>query len=399
MSSSEYDFLVVGAGIFGLSTAWELQQRDFRVAVLNPGTIPHELAASSDISKAVRMEYGNDGEYLEMAAACMDLWHRWNDILGEQIYHEVGFLLLTPHALDSSHQSFEANCLKALLAHGIIPDRITGNNLAGRFPAFNPQYFVDGLYNPRGGYVESGRVVSRLCAYLKEKGVAIYTGQSVTKVLVQQKRATGVLTAEGKRFRSRQVVICAGNFTPYLLPELKPYFKITGHPVFHIRPSNPQLYTHKILPVFAADIANSGWYGFPLHPNEQVVKIGRHSHGRELDPICDPRKVNEEDLLQLQQFLSQALPQLAGDPVVYSKLCCYTDTLDGHYWIDRHPSIEGLTVGSGGSGHGFKMGPVIGGMIADMAQFGRHDWSERYAWRKLDSNTRQSEEARYKPVG
>lgn len=399
MAAPHYDFLVVGAGIFGLSTAWELRRRDFRVAILNPGSIPHELAASTDISKAVRMEYGSDQEYLKMAASCMDLWHQWNDLSSEKLYHQVGFLLLTPQPLESPHQNFEANCLKNLVVNGYKPERLTRGSIASRFPAFNHQYFIDGVYNPVGGYAESGRVISWMCSYIENLGVKVYRGQTVKEILIQQKRAIGVRTAEKERFDAEHVVICAGNFTPYLLPELKPYFKVTGHPVFHIRPSKPHWYSEQNLPVFGADIANSGWYGFPLHPHEQVVKIGRHSQGLPLDPRRDPRMVSEEDLRQLQQFLKLALPGLAGNPVVHTRLCCYTDTLDGHYWIDRHPLIKGLTVGSGGSGHGFKMGPVIGKMIADMAQYGRHNWSHRYGWRELDANTRQTEEARHKPAG
>ena len=50
------DFLIVGAGIFGITTAIELQKKKYSVAVINPDTIPHPLAASTDISKVVRME-------------------------------------------------------------------------------------------------------------------------------------------------------------------------------------------------------------------------------------------------------------------------------------------------------------------------------------------------------
>ena len=55
----QVDFLVIGAGIFGITTAIELHGRGFSVAVLDPGPLPHPLAASTDISKVIRMEYGD----------------------------------------------------------------------------------------------------------------------------------------------------------------------------------------------------------------------------------------------------------------------------------------------------------------------------------------------------
>ena len=120
-----------------------------------------------------------------------------------------------------------------------------------------------------------------------------------------------------------------------------------------------------------------------------------HTEGLELHPEFDERVVTEEDHVKLRAFLKAMIPSLANDPVVYTRRCCYTDTLDGHFWIDNHPMIKGLTIGSGGSGHGFKMGPVVGKMIADIAENGTHDWSDRYKWRNLSSKTEQSEEARF----
>jgi len=99
---------------------------------------------------------------------------------------------------------------------------------------------------------------------------------------------------------------------------------------------------------------------------------------------------------QLHSFIAESLPSLENDPVVFTKRCCYTDTLDGHFWIDRHPEIKNLTVGTGGSGHGFKMGPAVGKMIAKKALGEKHQWSGRYNWRVLDDTTRNKEEARHK---
>lgn len=62
------DILVVGAGVFGLTSALELKRRnpDSKVTVLDPGPVPHRHAASTDISKVIRMDYGSDELYVEM---------------------------------------------------------------------------------------------------------------------------------------------------------------------------------------------------------------------------------------------------------------------------------------------------------------------------------------------
>ncbi|HMQ89657.1 MAG TPA: FAD-dependent oxidoreductase, partial [Flavilitoribacter sp.] len=133
-----FDFLVIGAGIFGITTAIELHKRGHRVGVLNPDRIPHPLAASTDISKIVRMEYGADVEYMEMVEACFPVWREWNDLFQETLYHEVGFILLSGSSLDDPNGGFEAASYRSLLQKGYRPERMDPELLARRFPAFGP---------------------------------------------------------------------------------------------------------------------------------------------------------------------------------------------------------------------------------------------------------------------
>jgi glycine/D-amino acid oxidase-like deaminating enzyme len=69
----QLDVLVVGCGIFGVNTALELRARNVaRVAILEPGPVPQEHAASTDISKIIRMDYGTDLLYTEMMVRMSD---------------------------------------------------------------------------------------------------------------------------------------------------------------------------------------------------------------------------------------------------------------------------------------------------------------------------------------
>ncbi|HFA48978.1 MAG TPA: FAD-dependent oxidoreductase [Bacteroidetes bacterium] len=389
-----YDFLVIGGGIFGLGTAIELCKRKYSVCILDAGKIPNPLAASTDISKVVRMEYGSDVEYMQMAIESINGWREWNDFFNEVLFHETGFLLLAQNKLESGSQYFEKSSFDNLIKKGFMPERLNPEKIAERFPAFNCQYYEDGFYHPVAGFAESGRVVEVLAEYAKQLGADIYENQKAGEFIVLNKKINGLKTREGNQYTAGHIIVCAGNFTPYIVPELKAYMKVTGHPVFHIKPSRPELFEVPRFSVFAADISNTGWYGFPLHPKEKVVKIALHSKGLELHPGNDGRIVTKEDENKLRQFLKQSIPALAHDPISHTRRCCYTDTLDGHFWIDRHPEIKGLTIGSGGSGHGFKMAPVIGDMIARVAEGGSHKWSARYRWRELNEATSQREEAR-----
>ncbi len=391
-----YDFLIAGAGVFGMTTAVELARKNYKVAVINPDVIPNPLAASTDISKAVRVEYGTDTEYMEMALASIDRWRAWNEWFNEDLYYEVGYVMLSSTSLDGEEASFERDCFEQVRKRGMSVEVLDAKTVSSLYPAIQAPEGFFGFFNPVGGFAASGKTVATLRRYAEELGVDVFEHQNAAEILIENNRAYGIRTSSGDVFRAGELVVCAGNFTPYLLPELMPFFRVTGHPVFHLKPSKPELCVSPRLPVFALDISRTGWYGFPLHPTEHVLKVANHGEGRVLHPEHDERKVYPEDISAMRDMLATFMPALVNDPLVYTRRCCYTDTLDGHFWIDRHPTVQGLTIGSGGSGHGFKMAPVIGEMIAATALGQPHGWSDRFSWRNLAPDTRNEEGARCK---
>ena len=72
--------LVGGAGAFGLAAAVELRRRGHAITVVDPGPLPHPLAASTDISKVIRLEYGPDEPYMALAEQAREGWLAWNAV-------------------------------------------------------------------------------------------------------------------------------------------------------------------------------------------------------------------------------------------------------------------------------------------------------------------------------
>src|ERR1700751_5708886 len=86
--------IIVGAGIGGITSAIELRKRGHKVTLVDPGPLPHPLAASTDISKAVRAAYGPDEDYNALAERCIPIWRGWNQKFGVELYHETGVLFV-----------------------------------------------------------------------------------------------------------------------------------------------------------------------------------------------------------------------------------------------------------------------------------------------------------------
>jgi glycine/D-amino acid oxidase-like deaminating enzyme len=388
------DILIIGGGVFGITSAIELTKRKYDVTLINPDRIPHHLAASTDISKAVRMEYGSDIGYFKMAEICINRFHEWNDLFKEELYHEVGFLMLCKEKLESKSQTYERESFQNLSKAGYKVQRMDSQLLAEHFPAINPKVYIDGNFNPRAGYVESGKMVAKLTDYARSLGVKIIEGQTAHRFVVEKGNLESVITKEGTSFHSDHTVVAAGANTPFLLPELQPYMKTTGHPVFWLRPVEKHNYASERLPVFTADISNSGWYGFPISSDDGVVKIAKHTNGVIVRPDQDDRRVTDADVEDMRNFVRSSMRSLSHAPLVFTRRCLYTDTLDGHFWIDHHPELKGLSVSSGGSGHGMKMAPILGEITADVIEGKSNEFSERFKWRHLSPETIQVEEAR-----
>src|SRR5947209_8702299 len=161
--------LIAGAGVFGVTAAIELRKRGHPVMLVDPGPLPHPLAASTDVSKVVRLEYGADEPYTALAENAIEGWRRWNRDFGDALYHETGLLFLRQGPL--TRGTIEQDSFEVLSRRGHPVDRVSAAEVRARFPAWNAARYPHGTYSHEGGFVESGRAIARLVAHAREEGV------------------------------------------------------------------------------------------------------------------------------------------------------------------------------------------------------------------------------------
>ena len=382
--------------MFGAMSALELVRRGHAVTLVDRTREPHPDASSTDISKMIRMDYGSDVFYHELAEESLAGWERWNASWPRPLYHDEGFLVLSRDVM--SEGGFEYESHRVLRERGYEPERLDSSTLARRYPAWNADLYRDGYVSRPGGWAESGAVVAHLLAACASEGVrflvAAFGGLEESGSRVSGVRLTpdrGGPAAGESVLPADTVVIATGAWTPALLPWLDGALTTVAQPVLHFGSPDASMYRGPHFPPFAADIAGSGWYGFPALPDGRI-KLGHHSTGRQVAPD-DRGEVSGEHVALARSFLADSIPALADAPIVGNRVCLYCDTFDGDLFIDRDPHREGLVVAAGGNGHAFKFAPVLGAIVADVVEKQDNPWQARFRWRS--DGERRIEAARH----
>ena len=358
--------LVVGGGIFGLTAALALRERGCTVTLVDAAAIPAPDAESTDISKVVRIDYGSDVDYTVLGERAIEGWRR----MPAGLDHETGVAYLARSPMQPG--GFEHDTYALLTARGHELERLDSAAITRRFPAYAPGAFVDGYTHATGGWVAAAAVVRHFAERARAAGVIIREHCRITRIVDD-----GAL-AETEHLAADAIAICSGAWAMQLHPALAGSLHAVGQPVFHLQPDDPSLFAAERFPVFGADVARTGYYGFPI--NAGVVKIANHGTGLAMAPDA-PRAVTPDQEARLRAFLHDTFPALGDAPIVHRRLCVYGDTLDGHFWIARDPQRANLTVATGGSGHAFKFAPELGALIADTVLGIAHPLAHKFRWR------------------
>lgn len=352
--------LIVGAGVFGLSTAWELSRRGFRnITVLDRFLPPVPDGSSVDVSRVIRIEYA-DPLYARMAR---EAHAEWLTTFRDH-YHESGFVQLS----DKSGNDYIAQSMETSQSLGQstteYPDAKAVREI---YPSI--QAHLDGLRahsNPHGGWANAETSIRKLATDCSSAGVSFITGKrgTVLSLKYRDSSVVGVHVADGGSISASRVILSTGAWTNTLLP-IESATTASGQPVGFIQLTPTEAKTIEKMPVIIN--LSTGIFCFPPTPDTHLLKIARHGYGFASQfPIAHASKtvssphshksniessfLPEDADSDLREGLRQLLPAFADHPWLNRRLCWYSDTPEGHFVVDHHPRINGLFIATGGAG-------------------------------------------------
>jgi monomeric sarcosine oxidase len=359
-SSRQWNVIVVGAGVFGAWTAWHLQQRGVRVLLVDAFGPAHLRASSGGATRLIRATYGPDEIYTRMAHASLAQWKWLSDRAGLPTLHEIGFVMFFGQREKYVDDTLAAHA-KLNLPTGVLDQA----ELARRWPQLSWDNVSIGLFEPGFGALIAGRAVRTLVREFERAGGT--TGSSAVLPPKGEQQLATLATASGETLSADCYVFACGAWLPKLFPDqLGDRIFPTRQEVFHFAPpAGNDRFTAPNLPCWADFNAGDVYYGFP-GLESRGFKIAHDKHGPPIDPDTEDRRTSAQGLQDVRDYLARRFPALADRPLVESSVCQYENSASGDLLIDRHPALRNVWLVGAGSGHGFKHGPEVGRLAAEM---------------------------------
>ncbi|MEJ2343516.1 MAG: FAD-dependent oxidoreductase [Gemmatimonadales bacterium] len=351
-----YDVIVIGAGVFGIWSAYKLHMAGNRVAVIDAVGPAHSRASSGGESRVIRCGYGEDGIYSEWAWRSLSDWQALSARTGLPIFHPMGVLWV--HTEPDELVQASARVLSELAIPFTL---LSASELRRQFPVMRVDDGDAGFLEPRGGALMARRAVQFLAADLAADGVAFVSGSvsPIRREQADQGALAAVTMTNGERLEAEHFVVACGPWLDRVCPDaMTGRLFVTRQEVFYF---SVDAATTGELPVWA----DLPFYGFPSLEG-RGFKVANDTHGPIIDPDTASRRATVEGEQEARAFLARRFPSLAEAPLSETRVCQYENSSDGHFVIDRHPGLENVWLLGCGSGHGFKHGPAVGAHVAEL---------------------------------
>ncbi len=363
-----YDAIIVGAGVFGAWTAVHLQRAGKRVLLVDAAGPAHARASSGGESRLTRSLYGADAIYSRMAAHSLDEWRRLSDASSLPLFHKTGALFFF-----AEEGAYVRDSIAAHEELGLPLQILTQAELTQRWPQIDFAGVALGLYQPAFGALMARRAVQELV-----RGF-VRAGGDYRLAHARPSATDNAVLVDGVETRADAIVFACGPWLGKLFPEiLGARLFITRQEIaFLAPPDGDDRFEPHASPCWAEHNGQELFYGFP-NLETRGFKLACDRHGPLFDPDTGDRRMSGEGMEVLRAYLRGRFPALAERPFTEFRVCQYENSANGDFLMDRHPTLDGVWLLGAGSGHGFKHGPEVGRMMADLV-LGRAAPEPRFA--------------------
>jgi len=359
-----FDVIVIGAGVVGSSVAFHLARLGAKsVLLLDRGTIG--AGTTSQSSGILRTHY-SVRENVELARRSWDVFNNFASYVGDDDASaglvKCGYLIASPEGdkLDPLRAS-----LAQQVEQGIPLEFLSAQQATELLPIcrFDDAAVIG--YEPEAGFADAYMVATSFARGARRGGVTVKENVNVNRVLIENGKVVGVSTSAGD-FTCDTVISTQNIWTPELAAWVNVPMPVVPerHAVLALE-CEAAPYTFK-MPVYK-DLGSPGMlYCRSYGGNQMLVSegiVGEKLFG----PEAEQGDIPLDYVAEVGEQVADRFPAYAEAGLASSWTGVYDVTPDWNPVLGRVPGVQGLIVGYGFSGHGFKLSPTVGKVLAQEA--------------------------------
>ncbi len=380
MHGDNFDALVIGGGINGLSALYHLGRLGAkRLGLLERFSIGHERGSSHGAARITRSAY-TAPEYVRlMQWVHEEEWPRLEQDAGTRlVYPNPGLFAGAPCDGFNSY-------IRAVEKEGVDVEVMTPDEARRLYPQFTLENVERVLLDRTAGIISAKETMESLARLARKNGVRIFENTLVHGIDPGTEPVT-VETSAGA-LKAERLIVAAGAWAGQLLPFLAPRLAVARQTVgYYVPTGSLDDYRPGRFPVYVymGDEENDVFYGMPEF-GRTGIKVARNvRYGRDDDPDDPPASIEQGRIDDLNHFMAMFFTA-KGWTLAGAEHCLYTVSPNLDFIIDLHPDNPRIAVGAGFSGHGFKFGPLTGRLLAELAWEGKASIPEAETARRIFS--------------
>tara|TARA_Y100001960_G_scaffold101613_1_gene109321 strand:- start:79 stop:1242 length:1164 start_codon:yes stop_codon:yes gene_type:complete len=352
--SNNFDAIIIGAGITGASTAYHLKKNGVNRILL----LDRRGAAAGGTGKSAaicRQHYSTS----LMARLALESISMMAEIEKEKAgsFFQSGYMMLLPPTLIEA----AAKNLELQQSVGVETRFLSKQEITTMAPWLNTDGVAEVIFEQLGGYADPVRITEYFVHKFLENGGEFRNDTPCRGLIKETDRVAGVVLDSGP-LHADIVVNAAGPWAPIIAKMAGIELEIRA---VREQDSIWQARSNRPLPSVSISNAVDSIYVRPMGENRFLIGQGFPKDYFDVDPYNFKQTADDEFVNLILQRTSKRYPTLEGMQLISAYSALYDVTPDWYPFIGPRSDIKGYYDASGGSGHGFKIGPAVGKELAN----------------------------------
>ena len=352
--SNNFDAIIIGAGITGASTAYHLKKNGVkRILLLDRKGV---AAGGTGKSAAICRQHYSTSLMARLALASISMMAEIEKEKAGSFFQSGYMMLLPPTLIEAAAKNLELQ-----QSVGVETRFLSKQEITTMAPWLNTDGVAEVIFEQLGGYADPVRITEYFVHKFVENGGEFRNDTPCRGLIRETDRVAGVVLDSGP-LHADIVVNAAGPWAPIIAKMAGIELEIRA---VREQDSIWQARSNRPLPSVSISNAVDSIYVRPMGENRFLIGQGFPKDYFDVDPYNFKQTADDEFVNLILQRTSKRYPTLEGMQLISAYSALYDVTPDWYPFIGPRSDIKGYYDASGGSGHGFKIGPAVGKELAN----------------------------------